>query len=143
MELHSQINAGQNSNRVRVPVRVSWPPCADARLIKMHLDGLSLRAIASAFRLSRCAITRHARQIGLIVPSRPVAKQSAHNAASEMRDDGNREPLPAGHPISWDLLTLGTCMEGEPYVHPGRGHFRECGSHSPASSDRPSSQAVA
>ena len=124
MQASSTATPSPVSNRVRMPGRVSWSPHADARLVKMHLDGLSLRAIALAFRLSRSTIACHARQIGLTVPTRPPLKRPLQPAESEQRDDCNREPLPAGHPISWNLITAGTCMEGEAYEYPWRDHFR-------------------
>jgi hypothetical protein len=36
------------------------------------------------------------------------------------RPDPNRDPLPAGHPVSWSLLTAGTCLQGTPYACPAR-----------------------
>ena len=29
----------------------------------------------------------------------------------------DRPPLPPGHPLSWELLTLGTMLEGSPYAN--------------------------
>jgi hypothetical protein len=32
--------------------------------------------------------------------------------------DPSREPLPPGHPVSWDAITAGTQDTGIPYVRP-------------------------
>ena len=32
-----------------------------------------------------------------------------------------RQPLPAGHPESWGLITRGTCLEGVPWPGPAAG----------------------
>ncbi len=38
--------------------------------------------------------------------------------SSAVIQDQERDPLPAGHPATWGLLTNGTCLEGAPYVIP-------------------------
>jgi len=136
METSSTTTPIPASSRARMPVRVSWTARADARLVKMHLDGLSLRAIASAFHLSRSAITSHARQIGLTLPSRPIAKRVVPLTQCSGLDDKNREPLPAGHPISWDRITAGTCMQGEVYEYLSWERLQTCGRTKPPSSPR-------
>ncbi len=40
------------------------------------------------------------------------------NASASEFPDGNRDPLPAGHPITWALITAGTCLDGSPYGLP-------------------------
>jgi hypothetical protein len=95
------------------PNRVAqrWTPAMDSRMCRMRLDGLSWAAIAGALHLSRDAVTARGRRLGL---QRPLAPAPA--AAPEM--DLSREPLPAGHPIAWDLLVEGTCLAGTPYPYP-------------------------
>jgi hypothetical protein len=48
-------------------------------------------------------------------PNYDTAKLSSSGfRASPAGDD--RLPLPPGHPLSWDLLTLGTLLEGSTYA---------------------------
>jgi hypothetical protein len=37
--------------------------------------------------------------------------------AARADDDPRREPLPAGHPETWRVLTAGTVLEGEGYEY--------------------------
>ena len=103
-----------SSNRIRSVVALQWTPIADQRLARMRHDGASMRAIARAFGLSRSSITDRARRLGLEIPSKPqpIPRPSA------VENDLTREALPAGHPISWGLLTQGTCLEGSAYSPP-------------------------
>ncbi len=41
-----------------------------------------------------------------------------HSAGSPDLLDSTRDPLPAGHPFTWSLITNGTCLDGAPYVMP-------------------------
>jgi hypothetical protein len=93
--------------------RLAWTQLADQRLARMREQGASLRTMARAFGLSRSVITARARMIGLEIPNRPVPAQ---RPAAELPDA--RESLPAGHPISWELITRGTSLEGNPYTPP-------------------------
>ncbi len=93
--------------------RLTWTQQADQRLAKMREQGASLRCMARAFGLSRSVITARARTIGLEIPNRPMP---APKPAAELPE--NRDPLPAGHPISWGLITKGTSLEGSPYTPP-------------------------
>lgn len=93
--------------------RLTWTQQADQRLAKMREQGTSLRCMARAFGLSRSVITARARMIGLEIPGRPAP---APKSTGELPD--NRDPLPAGDPISWGLITRGTSLEGSQYTPP-------------------------
>ena len=45
----------------------------------------------------------------------PDWRSSAADGFHPAAEDPNRDPLPAGHPRSWDILVRGTCLEGVPY----------------------------
>lgn len=36
-----------------------------------------------------------------------------------------RQPLPAGHPDTWGLITRGTCLEGTPWPGPGGSSLQD------------------
>jgi hypothetical protein len=38
-----------------------------------------------------------------------------------------RQPLPAGHPDTWGLITRGTCLDGMPWPGPAAGSARQEG----------------
>lgn len=101
----------QSSNRVHTTRRIIWTPQADARLFQMHASGVSMRALARAFGLGRQAISERAMRLGIHTRlPLPVRKPALIS-----NEDATREPLPAGHPISWGLLTAGTSLEGAAY----------------------------
>jgi hypothetical protein len=102
------------SNRTRAPKAVHWSQIADQRLSRLRHEGESMRSIARAFGLSRTSVTERARQLGLDIPARSAAIAKP----AEAQPDPQREPMPAGHPVSWGLLIEGTCLEGSPYTPP-------------------------
>ncbi len=102
------------SNRIRSITAIQWTPIADQRLTRLRTEGASMRFIAKAFGLSRSSITERARRLGLNIPTKPVLLPKPPKAET----DPGREPLPAGHQISWGLITAGTCLEGAPYTPP-------------------------
>jgi hypothetical protein len=114
------VHASPASNRIRAVRRITWTEVADSRLTRMRGEGASLRAMAAAFGLSRSAIAERASRLGLVLPTRApdVAKPTPPNPELQ------RDPLPAGHPISWGLITAGTCLEGTPYVVPTQPRTR-------------------
>lgn len=55
-----------------------------------------------------------------VIQSRPngFIQAVGTNPAGFDGEDGNREPLPPGHPTSWKLLTDGTILDGADYPFP-------------------------
>lgn len=102
------------TNRIRSPRQIIWTESADHHLARMRNAGTSLRAMAAAFGLSRSAVTERSRRLGLVIPSRPIAI----NRPTPPKSDLTRDPLPAGHELSWGLINQGTCLEGAPYTPP-------------------------
>lgn len=104
------------SNRIRAARRITWTPQADARLSRMRIEGASIRTVAAAFGLSRSTVAERATRIGLQIPPKALPKQREQHV--DPGTDLARDPLPAGHPISWGLITQGTSLEGEAYAAP-------------------------
>lgn len=96
-----------------MPERLNWTEAADQTIHRMRAEGATWAAIGAILGLSRNTIIERGRRIhatgGPSVIPRP---------ARPHEDDPNRQPLAAGHPISWNLLTNGTLLEGTVYVPP-------------------------
>jgi hypothetical protein len=74
----------------------------------MRLEGASWDAIAAALKVSPTEAIMRADRIGMRgLPARPPR-----------REDPAREPLAAGHPLSWGVLTQGTSLAGTRYPLP-------------------------
>jgi hypothetical protein len=86
----------------------TWTPPSDFRLRRMRLEGASWEAIAEALAVSPAAASARADLIGANRP-RP---------ALTVCEDPARDPLPAGHPRAWDVLTQGTWLAGTRYPMP-------------------------
>jgi hypothetical protein len=110
------------TNRIRAVRKVFWTNQAEARLVRLRGEGASIRALATAFGLSRSAIAVRAGRLGLALPSKPAVP-----AKTSPAPDPTRDPLPAGHPISWGLLTAGTSLEGAAYEIPDSHRLRRVG----------------
>jgi hypothetical protein len=96
-----------------MPERLNWTEAADQTIHQMRAAGATWAAIGTTLGLSRNTIIERGRRIhatgGPNVIPRPVRAPE---------EDPNRAALPAGHPISWGLLTNGTLLEGIAYVPP-------------------------
>jgi len=92
-----------------MPQNTAWNALSDANIAQLRARGFAWETIAFALGLSRWAVIDRAVRIGLcrqlLVPDPDLA-------------DPAREPLRAGHPLSWGLLTEGTLLEGSLYPWP-------------------------
>jgi hypothetical protein len=86
--------------------KIVWTDAQDSQIRRLRSEGASWEAISAELALTLWAVTERARRIGV---SRPLAD------FVPAPEDPQREPLPAGHPRSWDAINLGTVLEGEPY----------------------------
>jgi hypothetical protein len=86
-----------------------WTAPMDARLRRMRAEGASWMATAAALGIGPEAAIERGRRIAASPP--PVS-------ASPPTEDPDREPLPAGHPRAWTVLTDGTWLAGTAYPWP-------------------------
>lgn len=84
---------------------VSWTEARDARLRRLRAEGASWAEIGPELGVSIDVARERARRIGA---RRPVAAPDR-----SLDDDPMRDPLPAGHPRAWGLLTDGTLLRDE------------------------------
>ena len=86
--------------------KIAWTDAQDMQLRRRRAEGANWDTIAADLMLSFWAVTERGRRIGL---GRAPAEIEASWEGPE------REPLPAGHPASWDAINAGTVLEGTPY----------------------------
>ncbi len=84
-----------------MPQARQWTETADATIRTMRSDGQTWAAIARCLGLSRNTVIERGRRLCALAPKR-VAVLAAPKTPSE---DPNRQPLPAGHELTWGLLT--------------------------------------
>lgn len=83
-----------------------WTDARDTRIRRRRAEGASWETIAAELSLAPREVMERGGRIG-------VREVSA--APPSGSEDPAREPLPAGHPASWDAINAGTVLEGEPY----------------------------
>jgi hypothetical protein len=66
----------------------------------MRADGQTWAAIGRSLGLSRNTVIERGRRLCAHAPKRTVMA-----VPKPVSDDPNRAPLPAGHPLTWGLLT--------------------------------------
>ncbi len=89
--------------------KIIWTPARDAQLRRLRAEGEIWEAVAGELGVSRSIAIERGRRIGAPRPPpepRPIPEDPA------------RDPLPAGHPRSWGVLTAGTVLEGSAYPYP-------------------------
>lgn len=84
-----------------------WVEAADKAIISMRASGCTWAAIARTLSLSRNTVIERGRRLQAAAPLR----RPEIRVERPLSDDANRPALPAGHPLTWGLLT------DEPYPH--------------------------
>lgn len=92
-----------------MPTSFHWTDAQDMQIKRLRAEGATWESIATVLSLTRWAVIERGRRIGARQPPRE---------RPPMREDPARDPLPAGHPRSWDTLTAGTVLENTPYPLP-------------------------
>lgn len=86
-----------------------WTAAEDTQLRRLRAEGATWDAIAAVLRLTRWTVIERGRRIGAPRPPPDFVPPP---------EDPAREPLPAGHPRSWNAITAGSVLEGTPYPLP-------------------------
>jgi hypothetical protein len=92
-----------------MPKKLEWTAAQDAQLRRLRAEGATWDGIAAVLGLTRWAAMERGRRIGARRPPPDFVAPP---------EDPAREPLPAGHPRSWDGINAGTVLEGTPYPLP-------------------------
>lgn len=93
-----------------------WTADHDSYLRRMRASGASWDVIATSLGISRWATSQRGHLVGAVAPARETP-ESIDPLVAELANP-NREPLPAGHPYTWSLLTKGTLLDGAAYPWP-------------------------
>ena len=92
-----------------MPKKLVWTAAQDTQIRRLRAEGASWDTVATILGLARWTVIDRGRRIGALRPQRQSVLP---------QDDLARDPLPAGHPRSWGVLTAGTVLEGTPYPLP-------------------------
>jgi hypothetical protein len=94
-----------------MPPKLVWTEPRDSQLRRLRNDGADWDIIATSLSITRNAVMERARRIGARLPP---PETLADNQASFLTDP-LREPLAAGHPVTWHAITAGTALDGSFY----------------------------
>ena len=83
-----------------MPQARAWTAAADDVIRTMRADGQTWAAIGRSLGLSRNTVIERGRRLCAHAPKRLVMA-----VPKPVSDDPNRAPLPAGHLLTWGLLT--------------------------------------
>ena len=83
----------------------TWSHARDLQIRRRRVEGASWETIAAELSLPVRAVAERGYRLGAGRPQ----------TAASLPQDPLREPLPPGHPDSWDALTAGTVLQGQPY----------------------------
>ena len=92
-----------------MPRKIEWTAEADDMIRAGRAGGRSWDAISGELGLSRWAVLLRGRFLGAARKVRRYRRGVPPPAKNE------REPLPAGHPLTWGAITAGTVLAGAPY----------------------------
>ena len=92
-----------------MPSKLVWTQAQDTQIRRLRAEGVAWDTVAAILGLARWTVIDRGRRIGAFRPPRQSVPP---------QDDLARDPLPAGHPRSWGVLTAGTVLEGTPYPLP-------------------------
>ncbi|HUN44523.1 MAG TPA: AsnC family protein [Acetobacteraceae bacterium] len=82
-----------------------WTEGQDTQIRRRRIEGANWETIAAELSLPVQAVAKRADRLGL----------SRAERTRPLPPDPTREPLPPGHPDSWNVLTSGTVLQGQPY----------------------------
>ena len=92
-----------------MPKKLVWTDAQDTRIRRLRIEGASWDTIAGVLGFTRWTVIERGRRIKAMRPPRDFLPPP---------EDLARDPLPAGHPRSWGVITAGSVLEGAPYPFP-------------------------
>jgi hypothetical protein len=92
-----------------MPQKLIWTDAQDSQIKRLRGEGASWDTVAAILGLARWTVIERGRRIGAQRPPRDFVPPP---------EDPGRDPLPAGHPRSWGVITSGSILEGASYPLP-------------------------
>ncbi len=92
-----------------MPVKLSWTAAQDTQIRRLRAEGFGWDEVARVLGFSPWTVMARGRRIGARRPPPDTPPPP---------EDPRQEPLPAGHPRSWDALNAGTSLQGTAYPLP-------------------------
>jgi hypothetical protein len=92
-----------------MPKKLVWTEAQDMQIRRLRREGACWDTIAAILGFNRWSVIERGRRIGARPPPREFVPPA---------EDPPRDPLPAGHPRSWGVITAGTVLENTPYPLP-------------------------
>lgn len=96
-----------------MPKKFVWSEAQDAQVRRLRMEGASWDTMAAILGRTRWAIIERGRRIGARPPPREFVPPP---------EDLARDPLPPGHPRSWNVINAGTVLQDTPYPMPVFAH---------------------
>ena len=84
-----------------MPKAREWSAVADGAICQLRSEGTTWAQIGHVLGLSRNTVIERGRRLRAEAPAKPKILQ----LLTEIPDDASRGALPAGHPLTWGLLT--------------------------------------
>jgi hypothetical protein len=92
-----------------MPRKHVWTDAQDTQIRRLRIEGASWDTIAATLGITRWTVIERGHRIGAERPPHEILPPP---------EDPARDPLPAGHPRSWGVITAGTVLENVPYGLP-------------------------
>lgn len=93
-----------------MPEAIVWTDAKDHKIKRMRSEGAKWDAIAAAVGVARYTAIMRGEKIGAKPPPSDFIPTI----------DPDREPLPAGHVLTWGAMIAGSCIDGATYPVPVR-----------------------
>jgi hypothetical protein len=92
-----------------MPKKLVWTDAQDTQIRRLRIEGASWGMIAGVLGITRWTVIERGHRINAMRPPRDFVPPP---------EDPGRDPLPAGHPRSWGVITAGSVLEDVPYPLP-------------------------
>jgi hypothetical protein len=89
-----------------MPRKITWTEAQDVQIRRLRAEGRTWDEIGAAMGLTRWTVIERGRRVGAKPPPPDFVPAPP---------DPNRDPLPAGSPVTWAAITQDTVLAGVPF----------------------------